>query len=70
MGLCSRLTNRERVIISFLAVLVLRNALTMITSRNLAGFLGDFKSILKHRLIPTSELIIILNLYTSMLRER
>jgi len=56
MGLFSRLTNRERIIISFLVVLVLLNALTIITSRNLSGFSDDFKSMLEDRLIPASDL--------------
>lgn len=56
MGLFSRHTNRERIIISFLVVLVLLNALTIITSRNLSGFSDDFNSILEERLIPASDL--------------
>jgi len=56
MGLLSKLSNRERIIISFLVVLVLLNILTLITSRNLADFSQDFKSMLEDRLIPSSDL--------------
>lgn len=56
MGLFSRFSNRERIILSFLVVLILLNALTIITSRNLSGFSDDFKSMLQDRLIPASDL--------------
>ncbi|WKN31290.1 MCP four helix bundle domain-containing protein [Porifericola rhodea] len=51
-----KLTNRERIIISFLVILVLINVMTIVTSRNLSDFSHDFKSMLEDRLVPSFDL--------------
>lgn len=56
MHLLSRFSNKERILFSFLVVLVLINVLTLVTSRNLSDFSYDFKSMLEDRLIPSSDL--------------
>ncbi|MDF9797696.1 hypothetical protein OKW21_002959 [Catalinimonas alkaloidigena] len=56
MRFLGKLSNRERIIISFLVVLVLLNILTIVTSRNLTDFSQDFKSMLEDRLVPSFDL--------------
>lgn len=56
MRLLSRFSNKERILFSFLVVLILINVLTLVTSRNLSDFSYDFKSMLEDRLIPSSDL--------------
>ncbi|MEK6481101.1 MCP four helix bundle domain-containing protein [Catalinimonas sp. 4WD22] len=56
MRFLGKLSNRERIIISFLVVLVLLNVLTIVTSRNLSDFSHDFKSMLEDRLVPSFDL--------------
>lgn len=56
MRLLSSFSNKERILFSFLVVLVLINILTLVTSKNLSDFSYDFKSMLEDRLIPSSDL--------------
>ncbi len=56
MSLIPSLSNREKIILSFLVLLVLLNGLTILVSRNLSGFSYSFQSMLEDRLIPSSDL--------------
>ncbi|WPP49888.1 MCP four helix bundle domain-containing protein [Catalinimonas niigatensis] len=56
MRFLNNFSNKERILFSFLVVLVLINMLTLVTSRNLSDFSYDFKSMLEDRLIPASDL--------------
>ncbi len=56
MRVLSKFSNKERIIFSFLVVLVLINILTLVTSSNLSSFSHDFKSILEDRLVPSNDL--------------
>lgn len=56
MHFIRHLTNREKIILSFLVILILLNGLTILVSRNLGEFSQSFKSMLEDRLIPSLDL--------------
>lgn len=56
MHFIRHLTNREKIILSFLVILILLNGLTILVSRNLSEFSQSFKSMLEDRLIPSLDL--------------
>lgn len=56
MRFLNNFSNKERILFSFLVVLILINILTLVTSRNLSDFSYDFKSMLEDRLVPASDL--------------
>ncbi len=56
MRLIRHLNNREKMMLSFLVLLIVLNGLTILVSRNLGGFSLSFKSMLEDRLIPSYDL--------------
>lgn len=51
-----RFSNREKIIIYFLAILVLLNLVTVIYTHNLKSVSEDFKSMLDDRLVPSYDI--------------
>lgn len=56
MRLIRQLSNREKIILSFLVLLVTLNGSTILVSSNLNNFSYAFKSMLEDRLVPASEI--------------
>lgn len=53
MRIIRHLSNREKILVSFLVLLVLMNGFTIIVSRNITGISYSFRSMLEDRLIPS-----------------
>src|SRR5690606_18796120 len=51
-----RLSNREKITVYFLAILVLLNIVTIIYTHNLKSVSEDFKSMLDDRLVPSYDI--------------
>ncbi len=56
MRLIRHLNNREKMMLSFLVLLIVLNGLTILVSQNLSGFSFSFKSMLEDRLVPSYDL--------------
>ncbi len=51
-----QLSNQEKIMLSFLVLLVLLNGIIILVSRNLSGLSYSFRSMLEDRLIPAADL--------------
>ncbi len=57
------MSNREKIIFSFLLILIVVNVLTLVITYSLGSFSSSFQSILNDRLVPASDISKIQELY-------
>lgn len=56
MRILKDFTNREKIIFSFLIILILINAITIVYINSLTSFSNSFRSMLDDRLVPASDI--------------